>query len=151
MELLNSAIEPREAVRAKAATALNFCIAADQPKDPDSGPIKALATALRNDTAPEVRASSAATLGHCRAYEVMDSLIDALEDKDVSVRRAAHAALDKITGLALEFRPDGPEAERSEAVKNLRAAWRDNPQFREGLVRYYRGDRFKTVYRKYAR
>ncbi|MCE5279534.1 MAG: HEAT repeat domain-containing protein [Planctomycetaceae bacterium] len=148
--LLDRRNEPRLEVRAKAATALNATLPADQPKDAFGESVKALVESLRRDPAHEVRVSAATTLGLSRSYETMDDLIDAMNDEQIEVRRAALAAVNKILCLKLDYNVEDEKPQRDAFLKILKNQWHDE-KYQSKVVGYYRTGRFKTVYRKYAR
>jgi len=54
---------------------------------------------------PAIRRRAASILGDIADSRAIDSLIDALADRDATVRRHAHKALVKITGLKLGYGP----------------------------------------------
>jgi len=148
--LVDRRVEPREDVRAWSATALNAAIPAETPKDPNAPAVTALVAALKNDPSPAVRASAATTLGYTRTYQTMGDLFEAMNDPQLSVRRAAGRAVAKITRLRLYYRPDAPEPQRLEQIRKLKLWWSDVDN--RGLVGgYYDSGRFKAVYEKYAR
>lgn len=70
-----------------------------------------------------VRAAAATTAGAQRMTELAPALTDLLEDADLDVRRAAVAALRRITNRFQGFRPDGPAEERALAVAKWRRMW----------------------------
>jgi hypothetical protein len=69
-----------------------------------------------------------------RAYKEMETLMEALGDEEAAVRRRAHAAISRITGVRFKFRADDPKEDRDEAIETMRELW---PTIKLNLVRYY--------------
>ena len=78
---------------------------------------------LLDDEDRYIRALSARTLERMEARSAIQSLLDALEDSDATVREAVVSALRAITGEQFGFDPLGPLAERKQATARWRAWW----------------------------
>lgn len=124
--------DDRPQVREAAAAALGRAAGRDR-----SG---LLAEVVSKDTAANVRATAASALGRMRAYNEMETLMVALEDSDVTVRRRANAAINRITGVHFKFRADDPKDKRSKAIATLRELW---PIMKPNMERYYTRQRDK--------
>ena len=124
--------DARPQVRQKAAAA--FASVGDRRK---SAPVAELA---RADESPEVRASAVRALGTMFAYTEMETLLDALEDDDVGVRRRANAAIRRILNITFGFKATDPPAKRREAVAEMRLMWVNEKPYTE---RYYNSPRFR--------
>ena len=94
-----------------------------------------LASVVREDPSPEVRAAAATALGGARAVDEMQTLLAALEDPDRTVRARANAAVARIIGRRYETYVDGTPEQRREAVAKLQQAW---PSMERGTRDYYR-------------
>ena len=94
-----------------------------------------LASVVREDPAPEVRAAAATALGGARAVDEMQTLLAALEDPDRTVRARANAAIARIIGRRYDTYVDGTPEQRREAVAKLRQAW---PSMERDTRDYYR-------------
>lgn len=124
--------DDRPQVREAAAAALGRAAGRDR-----SG---LLAEAVSKDTAANVRATAASALGRMRAYNEMETLMAALEDSDVTVRRRANAAINRITGVHFKFRADGSDEDRRKAIAMIRRLW---PTMKPNVERYYARQRDK--------
>ncbi|MCX5676859.1 MAG: HEAT repeat domain-containing protein [Planctomycetota bacterium] len=101
-------------------------------------PVRRLASVVREDPSPEVRAAAATALGGARAVDEMQTLLAALEDPDRTVRARANAAIARIIGRRYETYIDGTPEQRREAVEKLRQAW---PSMEQGMRDYYKTQR----------
>jgi len=117
--------DKRPEVRQQAAHAMAQSIkAAAQPAKPlDMQTTAALVTAVSSDKAPEVRASAASVLGHLYDYNNMDSLLKAMDDEDLNVRRKAYEAVSRIFGRRYEFNTNSPSAERKVVIQAIAKDW----------------------------
>jgi hypothetical protein len=70
-----------------------------------------------------VRRVAADLLGDSRSEEPIPSLIEALDDEEVSVRVAAHGALKKLTRKDLGFQENATIEERTRAKKKWKEWW----------------------------
>jgi len=77
----------------------------------------------RRDPEPHVRAAAVTALGHMRALESMDTILEALNDPKLVVRRRAANAVTRIMGRAYELYLNGPEEKRLQAIEGLRQDW----------------------------
>ncbi|MFO8013141.1 MAG: HEAT repeat domain-containing protein [Phycisphaerae bacterium] len=116
-------------VRAEAA--LVYPMVAEREKAQE--PLKDLA---RDDPEPHVRAAAVTALGHMRAMESMEALLQALNDPKPLVRRRAADAVERIMGRAYELYLDGPEEKRLQAIEGLRQDWNaDKARIRQYFMR----------------
>jgi HEAT repeat protein len=116
-------------VRAEAA--LVYPMVAEREKAQE--PLKDLA---RDDPEPHVRAAAVTALGHMRAMESMEALLQALNDPKPLVRRRAANAVERIMGRAYELYIDGPEEKRLQAIEGLRQDWNaDKEKIRQYFMR----------------
>ncbi len=139
--------DPRPKVRSKAAITLNQTISKGVIDQKDAQ--QALVQAAKSDPDPEVRASALTTLGHTRAYEAFETVLDGMEDTDVGVRDAGYQAMYKILRIGFRYKADDPEPARRKVVQQIRSLWKD-PGARQRVEEYYQG-RFKKIYEKFAR
>ncbi|MCE5326895.1 MAG: HEAT repeat domain-containing protein [Planctomycetaceae bacterium] len=139
--------DARPTVRSKAAVTLNQTISKGVIEQKDAQ--QALVNAAKNDPDEGVRSSALTTLGHSRAYETMDTILDGMDDPSPAVREAAYQAMRKVLGMDFPYKADDPEPKRRQDVNMIRAAWRD-PGFRGRVEEYYNG-RFNRIYKRYAR
>src|SRR5690606_17551856 len=75
----------------------------------------------------EVRAALAAALAGRRGADASAALAKLLVDAELSVRRAAAAALFRSFGDAIPYDPLAPESERTRAAARLRALHNRRP------------------------
>ncbi|MBE3095777.1 MAG: HEAT repeat domain-containing protein [Planctomycetes bacterium] len=101
-------------------------------------PVRRLASVVREDPSPEVRAAAATALGGAQAVDEMQTLLAALEDPDRTVRARANAAIARMIGRRYETYIDGTPEQRREAVEKLRQAW---PSMEQGMRDYYKTQR----------
>jgi len=87
-----------------------------------------LAKLAREDASPDVRAAAVSGLGHMRAFREVETLITAMSDADVAVRRRAAAAVASITGISVGFKATDPRDRREPAVERMRAVWAEQKQ-----------------------
>jgi HEAT repeat protein len=90
----------------------------------DSDP-QALAEALRSDPSPEVRALAARWLGMLRYWEGMPELIQAMNDSELRVRRAAGEAVRRLWGRDFLYRAEDDPEKRGKVVEFIRLSWED--------------------------
>ena len=116
-------------VRAEAA--LVYPMVAEREKAQE--PLKDLA---HKDPEPHVRAAAVTALGHMRAMESMEALLQALNDPNALVRQRAANAVERIMGRSYELYIDGPEEKRLQAIEGLREAWlQDKDRIRKYFMR----------------
>ena len=116
-------------VRAEAA--LVYPMVADREKAQE--PLKDLA---HDDPEPHVRAAAVTALGHMRAMESMEALLEAVNDPNPLVRRRAADAVERIMGRSYELHIDGPEEKRLKAIDGLRQDWlTDKDRIRQYFMR----------------
>jgi len=82
-----------------------------------------------------VRASAAKTLGELRSWNGLETLIEALADKDRYVRGCAHAAIERITTLRFDYKLDGTRADFAQTQAAVRKAM---PVVKAGYEQYMR-------------
>ena len=107
--------DTRPKVREAASVALG------RAGDEDEAP--ALAAVATGDESSSVRASAVQALGRMRAYTEMETLLQALNDEDIAVRRRANTAIVKVVGAGVGFQASDPPAKRAQAIRELRAMW----------------------------
>ncbi|MBI1371459.1 MAG: hypothetical protein GC159_01675 [Phycisphaera sp.] len=118
--------DPRPEVRAAAVATLGRF---DRERvDPQP-----VAEALRADDDPDVRAAAAKTLGTLYAWDGMPELVAALRDPDLTVRRRAAKAVQRILGVDHGYRADALPADREKVVRRIEAEW---PQFHGSHLAY---------------
>ena len=122
--------DPRPAIRQQAATA--YARAAD-PKD--TAPLTKVA---RTDKSPVVRAAAVTALGQARVYEGMETLLEAMNDDDIVVRRRAAEAVILFTGRRYPYRADAPSAQRLKSIAVIRKFW---ARAKDIASRYYDKER----------
>ena len=122
--------DARIEVREEAALAYGQAAAGDQ--------IHRLASVVRSDPSPEVRAAAATALGNAHAVNEMEAILAALEDPDSTVRARANAAVTRIFGRRYETYVDGTPQQRQEAVAALRRDWQTEER---GTRAYYQSTR----------
>jgi len=118
--------DDRPKVRAKAAIALASAGHRDRTA--------LLAKAARDDPSADVRATAVSALGQVYAYNEMETLLAALEDGDVTVRRRAAEAICRITGVDFAFRADDPPEKRRKIIAIVRHLW---PKMEPRVRDYY--------------
>ncbi|MCP4379798.1 MAG: HEAT repeat domain-containing protein [bacterium] len=82
-----------------------------------------LAEVARNDKNPQVRATALIALGRARAYTEMETLLDAMNDEDLTVRRRAADAVTSILGRRYQFDPNASPAQRTKSINAIRKFW----------------------------
>lgn len=82
-----------------------------------------LAEVARTDKSPTVRASAVTALGRVRAHREMETLLQAMNDRDVVVRRRAADAVRLILGRKYRYDPNGPSAQRLRSIAAIRRVW----------------------------
>jgi len=73
--------------------------------------------------AATTRAAAARAAGLGPHPELASRLMDLLEDEDLGVRREAIAALRRLTGRFLGYRPDDSPERRRRAIERWRESW----------------------------
>jgi len=117
--------DKRPEVRQQAAQAVAQSVqaAAQRAKPLDSHMTEALVTAISSDDASEVRASAASALGQVYDHSNMGSLLKAMDDEDLAVRRRAFEAVTRIFGRRYIFDPDSASAERRIVIQVITTDW----------------------------
>ncbi|HYE17686.1 MAG TPA: HEAT repeat domain-containing protein [Tepidisphaeraceae bacterium] len=116
-----AAMQPAMSFLSDARPELRTTAAAVLATVPEPAPaIPVLRTTLQKDREPRVRRASANALGQLRAWEGLDALAAALDDKDALVREAAHTAVYRIMGIKFAFDPYGPRDQRLRAMADVR-------------------------------
>jgi len=105
----------RPAVRRQATTA--YARAAG-PKE-----LAPLAEVARDDKSFRVRASAVTALGQARACSEMETLLEAMNDEDLVVRRRAARAVTLILGRRYNYDPNSSSARRLKSIDVLRKFW----------------------------
>jgi len=80
-----------------------------------------LAQLSTTDPEPDVRAAAVTALGHMRAMDDMDAILEALEDPDPLVRRRAAEAATRITGQRYDV--NVPPEQWRRTVEYIRTLW----------------------------
>ncbi|MCP4379714.1 MAG: HEAT repeat domain-containing protein [bacterium] len=116
----------RPELRQQAAMAMAkaVMVAAEEDKPLDSQMTAPLVIALMNDKTPEVRASAADALGQVYDYSNMSSLLKAMDDEDLTVRRKAYNAVSRIFGREYIFDPNSPSPKRKIIIKAIATDWK---------------------------
>jgi len=107
--------DKRPRVRERAATAYAQAARHDQAAP--------LAKLVREDASPNVRAAAVAGLGRLCAFDEMESILAAMDDPDVAVRRRASKAATRIACVIVGYQADDPVAKRHAAIRRMRAHW----------------------------
>ena len=117
--------DKRPEVRQQAAQAVAQSVRASaQTTDPFAKEMTAaLVTAISSDKAPEVRASAASALGQLYDYRNMKSLLKAMDDENLDVRRRAFEAVTRIFGRRYEFNPNSTSDKRQIVIKAITEDW----------------------------
>ncbi len=117
-ELAQQALSgPTVAEKAKAAVRLADC-------GPDA--LDELRRVLKESDTPAVRAACIQGLGAIEDYDSVDMLLDLMEDESPIVRGSAGAAVSNMllgARATVQFKADGPEEERKQAIKVFREEW----------------------------
>jgi HEAT repeat protein len=117
--------DKRPEIRQQAALAMVNPVKASVPanKTITKQMTAALVTAIATDKAPEVRAAAASVLGRVYDYENMDSLLKAMDDENLNVRRRAYQAVTRIFGRKYLFNPTRSSAKRQVIIQEIDTAW----------------------------
>ncbi|MCD6303931.1 MAG: HEAT repeat domain-containing protein [Planctomycetes bacterium] len=116
LPVIEKALEDqRPRVREKAATAFAKVAPREQAGK--------LAEMVKQDRSANVRAAAVTGLERMFAYDQMETIIAAMEDPDVAVRRRAAAAARRFAGIRVGYRADDPPAKRHAAVQRMREIW----------------------------
>jgi len=116
----------KPAIRAEAALVYPTVTSRQEAQEP-------LSELALDDPEPYVRASAVTALGHMRAMDSMDAILQALNDPNLLVRRRAAEAVTRIIGRSYELYLTGPEEKRLQAIAGLRQDWKQD----EGHIRDY--------------
>ena len=108
--------DPRPEIRQQAATA--YARAAD-PKEAAAP----LAEVAHTDKSTEVRAAAVTAMGRARAYEEMETLLAAMNDEDIVVRRRAAESVVLLIGRRYPYNPNGSSAQRLKSIAVIRSFW----------------------------
>ena len=108
--------DPRPRVREKAATAFARVARYDNARS--------LARMATKDESPNVRAAAVSGLGKLAAFDEMDTILAAMSDPDLAVRRRAGRAARKIACAEVGYDPEAPPAERRVAIERMRSVWK---------------------------
>ncbi len=103
-------------VRERLATAMSKLGAAAAATD--------LARLAGSDPVADVRAAAVAGLNRMMAYECIETLLSAMDDRDELVRLRAYAAVRRLACATVPYDPAAPQAERRQAIDHLRRHWR---------------------------
>jgi len=109
----------KPAIRAEAALVYPTVTSRQEAQEP-------LSELARDDPEPYVRASAVTALGHMRAMDSMDAILEALNDPNLLVRRRAADAVKRIVGRSYELYLNGPEEKRLQAIDGLRQDWKQD-------------------------
>jgi hypothetical protein len=107
--------DARPRVREKAAT---VCGQVGSHKE-----APALAAMVRQDRSPDVRAAAVSALDRLRAFDEMETIIAAMRDPDLAVRRRASVAASRIACTNVRYKPDDPPELREAAIRRMQAVW----------------------------
>jgi HEAT repeat protein len=107
--------DPRPLVREKAATAFARVARYDNARS--------LARMAAKDESANVRAAAVSGLGKLAAFDEMDTILAAMNDPDLAVRRRAARAARKIACAEVGYDPEAPLAERRVAIERMRGVW----------------------------
>lgn len=110
--------DPRAAVREKAATAY-----AKVATPQNAGK---LATLVKEDKSPNVRAAAVTGLERMDALPQMDAILAAMVDPDPAVRRRAAHAARRFTGVNVQYDPEANLEECRQGAVRMRAYWQAN-------------------------
>ncbi|MCP4376455.1 MAG: HEAT repeat domain-containing protein [bacterium] len=126
-KILQDDKRPELKQQAAMAMAKAIMVAAEEDKPLDSQMTAPLVTAL-NDKTPEVRASAADALGQVYDYSNMPSLLKAMDDEDLLVRRKAYNAVTRIFGRKYIFDVNSPSPKRKIIIKTIATDWNVHKQ-----------------------
>ena len=107
---------PNEEVRNQAVVSM-----AQAAKSSDAEAVATLNTVLSTDPSPRLRAAAARSLGAIWAWEGLDSLVPALDDKDVQVRECAIRSVDHIIGVVFPYNANDAPQKRRAFIKHLQS------------------------------
>ena len=118
--------DKRPEIRQHAAQAAAQAIQVATPKDEplDERMTDALVTVLSSDKSPEVRAKVASVLGQLYDYNNMASLLKAMDDEHLAVRRKAFEAVTRIFARRYKFKPDGASDKRKAVIQLIAEDWK---------------------------
>jgi len=130
---LEKAIQhPKPQVRIEATAQLAAVAARQRVEQPPQTLVRAALT----DNDDDVRAAAMQALGHTRAPDALDTLLEGLSDRDVQVRRFAFESLQTIAGVRFGSIYD-PESPSEDGIRKISAYV---PGFREKLKRRMRSN-----------
>jgi HEAT repeat protein len=129
--------DPRPRVRERAAQAF-----ADAGRHDEAAP---LAKMVREDRSANVRAAAVSGLEHMFAFDQMDTIIAAMDDQDVAVRRRASAAARRFSGVVVGYKAEDPPDKRRAAIATLREVWERE---KAGRYKYWEMILSKYKYKK---
>jgi len=98
-----------------------------------------LAKLVRQDGSANVRAAAVSGLERMFAYDQMETILAAMEDEDVIVRRRAAEAARRFAGVRVGFKAEDPPAKRKAALARMRAEWTKHKARAEKYWQYIRG------------
>jgi len=124
--------DPRSKVREAAAIALGRA-AGEEKAD-------RLAEVARTDESADVRAAAVAALGRVYACDEMETLLAAMDDPDITVRRKANAAVTRVLDRRYEYHADDPPPKRRAVIAIIRKDW---PETKAETVKYHAARRKK--------
>ena len=107
--------DPRPKIRQKATLAY---VRAAEPKQ--AAP---LAKAARDDESPGVRAAAVTGIGRLCAYEEMETLLAAMDDPNLMVRRRAADAVAHIIGRRYRYNANDSSDKRRASIAVIRDVW----------------------------
>ena len=118
--------DPRPKVRQKAALAYTRAAESKQAAP--------LAKAARDDESPGVRAAAVTGIGRLCAYEEMETLLAAMDDPDLMVRRRAADAVAHIIGRRYRYNATDSSEKRRPAIAVIRGMWAKDKKM---IARYH--------------
>jgi HEAT repeat protein len=116
-EIRKAMQDPRPGVREAAATGF-----AQVGRHEEGAPLVKL---VREDESANVRAAAVSGLDRMCAFDEMETIIAAMDDPDVIVRRRAGKAATRFACADVGFRADDPPDKRQAAIERMRALWRE--------------------------
>lgn len=114
-EITRAMEDRRPRVREKAATAFAQAARYDQ-----AAPLAKLA---REDDSSNVRAAAVSGLSRICAFDEMETILAAMDDPDIAVRRRASKAATRIACVMVGYKAEDPPAQRKAAIQRMHAHW----------------------------